>query len=89
VGVLRAVGAGTGIALSSLGLVDHLRIEGIAIRPLDPAFRWDLEAVWRAPATPAVRRLVDFRVELSRGPETLIEPVRRPGDGQWPAEVRA
>jgi len=87
--VLRAVAAGTGVALTILGLVDHLGIEGIVVRPLAPALRWDLEAVWRAPATPAVRRLVDFLVESSRGPQTLIEPVDRPGDGQRHAEVRA
>jgi len=88
-GVLRAVGAGTGIALSILGLVDHLGIEGVTVRPLDPALRWDLEAVWRAPATPAVHRLVDFLVESSRRPQTLVEPVHPPGDGQREATVRA
>lgn len=87
--VLRAVGAGSGIALSILGLVDHQGIEGIAVRPLDPALRWDLEAVWRAPATPAVRRLVDFLVEASRAPQTLLEAVRRPGDGRRQATVTA
>jgi DNA-binding transcriptional LysR family regulator len=87
--VLRAVAAGTGIALSVLGLVDHLGIEGIAVRPLAPALRWDLEAVWREPATPAVRRLVDFLVASSRDPQTLIEPVRPPGDGQRHVGVRA
>jgi DNA-binding transcriptional LysR family regulator len=87
--VLRAVGAGTGIAVSILGLVDHLGIEGIAVRPLDPALRWGLEAVWRAPAAPAVRRLVDFLVESAREPQALIEPARRPGDGHRQVTVPA
>lgn len=86
--VLRAVAAGTGIALSILGLVDHLAIE-VAVLPLAPALRWDLEAVWRAPPTPAVRRLVDFLVASSRDPQTLIEPVRRGGDGQPQVTVTA
>ncbi|MGY1730022.1 LysR family transcriptional regulator [Geodermatophilus sp. SYSU D01045] len=87
--VLRAVAAGTGIALSILRLVDHLGVEGITVRPLVPALTWALEAVWREPVTPAVRRLVDFLVESSRGPQTLIEPVRPPGDGRRDATVRA
>ncbi|MGY1833414.1 LysR family transcriptional regulator [Geodermatophilus sp. SYSU D01180] len=80
--VLRAVAAGTGIALSILRLVDHLGVEGITVRPLAPALTWALEVVWRAPATPAVRRLVDFLVESSRDPQTLIEATRGPGDGR-------
>lgn len=87
--LLRAVGAGTGIALSILGMVDHLGIEGIAVRPLDPAMQWDLEAVWREPATPAVRRLVDFLVESSRDSQGLLEPVRRPGGGRRRTSVTA
>ncbi|SHF85179.1 LysR family transcriptional regulator [Geodermatophilus nigrescens] len=87
--VLRAVGAGTGIAVSILGLVDHLGVEGITVRPLVPALTWDLEAVWRAPASPAVRKLVDFLVESSQDPETLVEPVRSPGDGRRDATVTA
>ncbi len=87
--LLRAVGAGSGIALSILGLGDHLGIDGIAVRPLAPVLRWNVEAVWRAPAIPAVRRLVDFLVESSRGPQTLVEPVHRPGDGRWGVTVTA
>ncbi|MGY1740604.1 LysR family transcriptional regulator [Blastococcus sp. SYSU D01050] len=87
--VLRAVRAGTGIALTILGLVDHLGSDGVTVRSLDPVLRWDLEAVWRAPATPAVRRLVDFLVESSRDPQTLIEPVPEPGDGGRQVTVRA
>ncbi|MGY1608670.1 MULTISPECIES: LysR family transcriptional regulator [unclassified Geodermatophilus] len=87
--VLRAVSAGTGVALSILRLVDHLGVEGIAVRSLDPVLRWDLEAVWREPATPAVRKLVDFLVESSGGPQTLVEPVRPPGDGRRHVAVRS
>jgi DNA-binding transcriptional LysR family regulator len=85
---LRAVAGGAGIAVCILGTAEQLRIEGIAVRPLDPALTWDLEVVWRAPATPTVRRLVDFLVESSRGPQTLIEPVRRPGDGGATASIQ-
>ncbi|MGZ4622241.1 MAG: LysR family transcriptional regulator [Blastococcus sp.] len=87
--VLRAVAGGVGIAVGILGVADHLGIEGIAVRPLDPALRLDLEVVWRAPATSAVRRLVDFLVEAARDPQALIEPPRRPGDGQRQVTVRA
>lgn len=73
--VLRAVAGGSGVAVCILGTADHLGIEGIAVRPLVPALTWDLEVVWREPATPAVARLVDFLVESSRQPQTLIEPV--------------
>jgi DNA-binding transcriptional LysR family regulator len=75
--VLRAVAAGAGIAVCILGTTDGLDIEGIAVRPLEPALRCDLEAVWRAPATPAVRRLVDFLVGSVESSQTLIEPVHR------------
>ena len=87
--VLRAVAGGAGIAVCILGTADHLGVQGIAVRPLDPALTWDLEVVWRAPATLAVRRLVDYLVESSRDPQSLIEPVRPPGDGHRPVTVRA
>jgi hypothetical protein len=54
-----------------------------------PALTWELEVVWREPASPAVGRLVDFLVESSWDPQTLIEPVGRPGDGHRPATVGA
>jgi DNA-binding transcriptional LysR family regulator len=88
-GVLRAVAGGTGVAVCILGTADHLRVAGIAVRPLVPALTWDLEVVWRAPATSAVRSLVDFLVESSRDPQTLIDPVRRPGDGHRQVTVKA
>jgi DNA-binding transcriptional LysR family regulator len=79
--VLRAVAAGTGIAAGILGLVDHLGVEGITVRPLDPELRLGLEAVWRAPATPAVAKLIDFLAESVRNPHAVIEPPHRPGNG--------
>src|SRR5690349_10573029 len=79
--VLRAVAGGAGITVCVLGTADHLGIEGLVVRPLDPVLTWDLEVVWRAPATRAVRSLVGFLVESSRDQQTLIEPVRRPGHG--------
>jgi DNA-binding transcriptional LysR family regulator len=77
--VLRAVAAGAGIAVCILGIADHWGIEGIAVRPLDPALRLELEVVWRAPATPAVHRLIDFLVASAREPQAMIEPAHRPG----------
>jgi DNA-binding transcriptional LysR family regulator len=87
--VLRAVAGGTGIAVGIVGIADQLGIEGIAVRPLDPALRLDLEVVWRAPSTSAVRRLVDFLVESARDPLGFIEPPHPPGDGRRPVRVTA
>jgi DNA-binding transcriptional LysR family regulator len=86
--VLRAVAGGAGIAVGILGIADHLGVEGIAVRPLDPVLRWDLEVVWRAPATPAVRSLVDFLVESARDPEGFIEQAHRSADGHRRVPVR-
>lgn len=72
--MLRAVAAGSGIAVCILGIADQLRIEGVAVRALDPALTCDLEVIWRGPATHAVRRLVDFLVESCRDAQTLIDP---------------
>jgi DNA-binding transcriptional LysR family regulator len=87
--MLRAVAGGAGIAVGILGIADQLGIDGIGVRPLEPALRLDLEVVWRAPGTAAVRRLVDFLVEAARDPEGLIVPPRRPGDGHRPVTVTA
>jgi DNA-binding transcriptional LysR family regulator len=86
-GVLRAVAAGTGIAASILGLVDHLGVEGITVRPLVPELRLGLEVVWRAPATPAVQKLVDFLAESVRIPDAVVQPPHPPGGASVP--VRA
>jgi DNA-binding transcriptional LysR family regulator len=79
--VLRAVAAGSGIAAGILGVADGLGIGGIAVRALDPALRLDLEVVWRAPARPAVRRLVDFLVGVAADPQAVIEAPVRGGAG--------
>ena len=60
--VLRAVAGGEGITVCVLGTADHLGIEGLVVRPLDPVLTWDLEVVWRAPATPAVRKGTIYRI---------------------------
>jgi LysR family transcriptional regulator, benzoate and cis,cis-muconate-responsive activator of ben and cat genes len=83
--VLRAVAAGAGIAAGILGIADHRGIEGIVVRPLDPALRLELEAVWRAPGRPAVGLLAAFLVDSSRDSRTVIEPPGRAGK----APVRA
>lgn len=86
--VLRDVAGGAGIAVCILATADHLGIEGISVMPLVPALTWDLEVVWREPASPAVGRLVDYLVESCSDPQTLIEPVGRPGDGHRQVTVR-
>lgn len=86
--LLRAVAGGTGIAVGILGIADRLGVEGIAVRPLDPALHLELEVVWRAPATPAVDELIDFLVESARDPHAIIEPARRPGTGHPQRMVR-
>lgn len=72
--LLRDVAGGAGVAVCILGTADRLANQDIAVRPLEPALRLGLEAVWRAPTTPAVRELVDFLVESARDPQALIEP---------------
>jgi hypothetical protein len=58
-----------------------MHIGGIVVLPLDPPLFLDLEVVWRRPARPAVRRLVDFLVEAVQDPEVLVSAARRPGGG--------
>jgi hypothetical protein len=77
--VLRAVAAGAGIAAGILGIADRRGIDGIVVRPLDPALRLELEAVWRAPGRAAVGLLAAFLVDSSRDPRTVIEPPGRAG----------
>jgi DNA-binding transcriptional LysR family regulator len=79
--LMRAVAAGRGIAAAVLGLSDERRVHGIEIRPLTPPLVLVLEVVWRAPARPAVRRLVDFLRESARDPQAVIEPA--PPAGIW------
>ena len=74
---MRAVAAGSGVAPGILGVAEHMDVSGIVVRPLDPPLFLDLEVVWRRPARPAVRRLVDFLVEAADDPEVLVSPPRR------------
>ena len=87
--VLRAVAPGAGNAAGILVIADRAGIGGTETRPLDPDLRLDLEAVWRAPAGQSVRKLVDFLVEAGRDARGLLEPPRRPGDGQRNVPVTA
>ena len=66
--MLRAVAAGSGVAPGILGVAEHMDVSGIVVLPLDPPLLLDLEVVWRRPARPAVRRLVDFLVEAADEP---------------------
>jgi DNA-binding transcriptional LysR family regulator len=75
--MVRAVAAGAGVAPGILGVAEHMDVSGIVVRPLDPPLFVDLEVVWRRPARPAVRHLVDFLVEAADGPEVLVSPPRR------------
>jgi DNA-binding transcriptional LysR family regulator len=70
--MVRAVAAGSGVAPGILGVAEHFDVGGIVVRPLYPPLFLDLEVVWRRPARPAVRRLVDFLVEAADGPEVLV-----------------
>jgi LysR family transcriptional regulator, benzoate and cis,cis-muconate-responsive activator of ben and cat genes len=82
--MLRAVAAGSGVAPGILGVVEHMDVSGIVVLPLDPPLLLDLEVVWRRPARPAVRRLVDFLVQAVDDPEVLVSAPRGP-----PGAVRA
>jgi DNA-binding transcriptional LysR family regulator len=80
--MLRSVAAGSGVAPGILGVAEHMDVGGIVVLPLDPPLLLDLEVVWRNPARPSVRRLIDFLVEAVDDPEVLVSAPRRPrGDG--------
>jgi DNA-binding transcriptional LysR family regulator len=76
--MLRAVAAGAGVAPGILGVAERMDVSGIAVRPLVPPLLLDLEVVWRRPARPAVRRLVDFLVGTVDNPQVLVSAARRP-----------
>ena len=80
--MLRAVAAGSGVAPGILGVAEHMDVDGIVVLPLDPPLFLDLEVVWRRPARPAVRHLVDFLVEAVDDPEVLISGPRRPPEAR-------
>jgi DNA-binding transcriptional LysR family regulator len=75
--MVRAVAAGSGIAPGILGVAEHMDVDGIVVRPLDPPLSLDLEVVWRRPARRAVRRLVDHLALAAGGPEVLVSAPRR------------
>jgi DNA-binding transcriptional LysR family regulator len=79
--MLRAVAVGAAVAPGILGVVEQMNVSGIVVLPLDPPLFLDLEVVWRRPARPAVRRLVDFLVRAVDDPEVLVSAPRRPGGG--------
>jgi LysR family transcriptional regulator, benzoate and cis,cis-muconate-responsive activator of ben and cat genes len=79
--MVRAVAAGSGIAPGILGVADRMGVGGIVVLPLDPALFLDLEVVWRRPARPAVRSLVDFLVESVDDPQVLVSAPHRPSGG--------
>jgi DNA-binding transcriptional LysR family regulator len=70
--MLRAVAAGGGIAPAIVGIAEHMGVPGIEVRHLDPDLWLELEVVWRAPARPALRRLVDFLLNGATDPNTVI-----------------
>jgi DNA-binding transcriptional LysR family regulator len=76
--VLRAVAAGVGIAPVVQGVTDLVDVPGIEVRSLLPPLRLDLEVVWRAPARPALTRLVDFLVGAASDPQAVIDPPAPP-----------
>jgi DNA-binding transcriptional LysR family regulator len=73
--MLRAVAGGAGVAPVILGIGDRISVPGIEVRPLDPGLGVDLELVWRGPPRPAVRRLLDFLLDASADPHTVLAPV--------------
>ncbi|MGS0684622.1 LysR family transcriptional regulator [Nakamurella sp. GG22] len=74
--MLRAVAAGAVIAPGILGVAEHMDVSGVVVRPLDPALFLNLEAVWRRPARPAVRRLVEALAEAADSPDALVSARR-------------
>jgi DNA-binding transcriptional LysR family regulator len=71
--MLRAVAGGAGVAPGILGITEQMEIAGIEIRPLAPALWLDLEVVWRGPARPALRRLLDFLLNAATDPHASID----------------
>ena len=75
--MVRAVAAGSVIAPGILGVAEHMDVGGVVLRPLDPPLFLDLEAVWRHPARPVVRRLIDVLAEAADSPDALVSAPRR------------
>ena len=70
--MVRAVAAGAGMAPGIVGVAEHTVIDGTVVRPLDPPLYLELEVVWRRPARPAVRRLVDYLLATVHDPGALV-----------------
>ena len=85
--MLRAVAAGSGVAPGILGVAEHMDVDGIVVLPLEPPLLLDLEVVWRRPARPAVRRLVDHLLEAADEPSVLISSRRRRAGAPPPASA--
>jgi DNA-binding transcriptional LysR family regulator len=58
VSVLRGVASGNGVAPVIAPLAERTRHEGIVLQPLNPPLIVPLELAWRAPASPALQRVV-------------------------------
>ena len=58
--VLRSVAAGKGVAPAVARLAQHVRHEGVILRPLNPPLTLPLELAWREPAGEALKRVIDF-----------------------------
>jgi DNA-binding transcriptional LysR family regulator len=75
--ILRAVAGGGGVAPAVLGVSEALGIPGVEVRPLDGPLQIDLEVVWRAPAGPSLRGVVDFLLAAGSDPTVMISPAGR------------
>lgn len=75
--MVRAVAAGSGIAPGIIGVAERMDISGIVVRPLDPPLLLNLEVVWRRPARPAVRQLVDYLIQSADEHDVLVSAPRR------------
>ncbi|HEY0559884.1 MAG: DNA-binding transcriptional regulator, LysR family [Mycobacterium sp.] len=86
--LLRAVSDGRGVAPVVLGT--DRSAAGVAVRPVLPPLRVDLEVVYREPPRPAVCSLVDALAAAAHNPATALEPrlphARRPDVGYGPGD---
>jgi DNA-binding transcriptional LysR family regulator len=80
--MLRAVAGGAGVAPVILGIEDRVAVPGIEVRSVDPVLRVELELVWRGPPRPALRRLLDYLLEVGVDPHAAMAgptaPAARP-----------
>jgi DNA-binding transcriptional LysR family regulator len=76
--MLRSVANGGGVAPVILGVAELMDVDGVVVRPLDPALSLDLEVVWRRSPRPAVLRVVDQLVGTVGEPGVLMGPPHHP-----------